>query len=139
MKLVSVLIKGPINSDLNYALSEIENINEGSWQLSISTVGFTYTSPRPQPPRHLAISSNYVMGKFVDENKQTSAGQAVLNICIFGGKAQGTKVVIGMKQQTFFTINNAQQNFSLRFTDVETNTYAAGADVVVLALLRRMA
>ncbi len=139
MKLISVLLKGPISSDLNYALGEIENIHEGSWQITISSVGFTYTAVRPEPPRHLAISSNFVMGKFVDANKQSSAGQAILNICIFGGKSQGTKVVIGMKQQTFFAVNNAQQNLSLRFTDVETSKYASGADVVVLALLRRVA
>ncbi len=136
MKTTSVLLRGEVGSDLVYPLSLIEDVLDGRWEMCVSTIGFTYTTPAPT--QHLAISSNYVMGKFVS-GTSPSAGQTILNLCIFGNRTAGAKTIIGMKQQTYFPVNNAQQFLRVTLKNAETGERPSGANVIALILLRRVA
>ncbi len=138
-KLISVLLKGEIESDIVYPISLIEQVNEGAWEMCITTLGFTYTSEDVVPVSHVAISSNFVLGKSVNDRNEPCGEEAVLNLCIYGNKKVGAKTIIGMRQQTFFAINNAQQNLKLTLRNAATNERLSGSNVVVQVLLRRIA
>ncbi len=132
-----MLLKGSISSDLEYPISVIHNVHEGRWELCISSVAFEYTANTQ--PAYLELSTNFVMGQFVNSRQEPYSGQAVLNLCLYGGKRQGSTTVIGMKQQTFFAVNNAQQILKLSLKESKSGKYPSGSNVNVLLLLRRVA
>ncbi len=136
MKSFSVLLKGDISSDLTYNIGLIETFLDGYWEMCITSVAFTYEEVTT--PAILQIQCNFVSCIYVNQEQQVSAGQRVLNIVIFGGKAVGTKIVIGMKQHDFCEVDKPQPVLRLSFKTVEDNTYIRGAKAVVLAVFRRL-
>ena len=102
----TVLLDGPVVSELTYNIGLLDDLFEGQWELAVSSVGFNYT--RVTSPSVLKIQCNCVTGKFVDARSQLYTAKSILNIAIFGGKAIGTKIVIGMKQRDYFVINTPQ-------------------------------
>ncbi len=138
MRLFTVLLEGPVGTPLTYNIGLLDDLFEGQWELAVSSVGFNYTGVTS--PSVLKIQCNCVTGKFVDARSQLYTAESVLNIAIFGGKAVGTKIVIGMKQRDFFGINTPQQILRVSLIDVETNTFVNGsAKAIILMVFRRVA
>ena len=138
MRSFTALLQGPVNGELTYNIGLLDDLFEGQWELAVSSVGFHYTGATT--PSILKLQCNCVSGKFVDANKQLYTAESVLNIAIFGGKAIGTKIVIGMKQRDYFAVNTPQQILRFSFKDVETDTFVTGsARAVVFVVFRRVA
>ncbi len=137
MSSFSVLLEGPINTELTYHVGLLDNITEGLWELAIASVAFSYFEVTQ--PYILKIQCNSVLGPFVDSNLQVYTSQRVLQLVIFGGKSVGHKVVIGMKQRDFVTINRPEQVLSVTLKNVETDGFVTGAHVYMTIVFRRIA
>ncbi len=133
----SVLLEGPINTVLKYNVGLLENLNEGLWELAISSVAFSYIEATQ--PSILKIQCNSVMGSFVNANLQVYTSERILQLVIFGGKAVGHKMVIGMKQRDYVLINKTQQILEVTLKDVERNDFVSGANVYMTIVFRRIA
>ncbi len=138
MKLITVLLNGNIESDLTYPIGIIEQVNEGQWEISVSSIAFQYTANSPPPVSHVTVSCNFVMGKFVNASLEPFVDQAVLNLLVYGNKPKGMRTIIGLKQREYFSVNNAQQVLRLSLKDSQSGQRLFGSVVTALILLRRI-
>ncbi len=139
--LKTIFLKGTINEALTYPLPLIENIRVGEWQMALSSVSLKYftQSQHPNPIKRvsLKISSNYIMGKDVNEQNEIISKPATISAIQFGGN-YGQSSTIGFKNRDFFTINNPEPNLRISFKTVDTEEFVTGAHVFLLIVLKRV-
>ncbi len=136
MKLQTYTIKGKIDSTLKLDVGKLEpEITQGKWELCLSSVGFSYTT---NVSDHLiAVSTNYVIGKKLNNEKEIVMTPATLAI-VFCGGSPGKKRVMSINKEDFFEINNAQYTLEVNAVDAMSGEPITGVDVVVLLYLRRI-
>ncbi len=138
----SILLKGRIDQTLTYPVGLIAKINEGEWQIALSTISFIYEkedkqNPKPIPREILAVTTNYIMAEDINERSEVILASEVLSLVQYGGP-HNSKRSIGFRNQNFFLINNPQQELRVDLKTVDTNQRTEGAAVFLLLLLRRI-
>ncbi len=136
-----ILLRGTIDQTLKYPLGQIENIQEGEWQLSLISVSFIYNKrnehPADIPRKILKISSNYILTSDINERSEKITVQAPLAVVRYGA-AHGTVATIGFRSQLNYPINNPEQELVIKFTTVDTNMTTSGASVFLYGALKRV-
>ncbi len=137
----SVLLKGSIDETLRFPLGKLENIQEGEWQLALVSVSFRYNSREEHPgniPREiLKVTTNYVMTQELNEHSEKVVVPATLSLLEYGG-VHGSKKTIGFKNQIYFTVNNPEQDFVVKFSTVDTNQMVTGSNVFLFVVVKRI-
>ncbi len=138
----SILLKGRVDQTLKYPLGLIEKIQEGEWQIALSTISFIYDAkdqenPKEIPREVIKVTTNYVMNQEVNELGEVVYIPAVLSTLRYGA-AHESKSTIGFKNQNFYVVNNPQQELQVSLKTVDTNKMTEGSTVFLLLLLRRV-
>ena len=122
MKLIPVLLHGNLTEILKYDLGRVENITQGSWELSIKSLAFTLHKAKETPPKvqkpideFINVYTNYCQGTIV-ENAETllkpyCLSQLHLKLSI------KQKRLYPYKSRDYFEISNATRTFEIFFLD----------------------
>ena len=136
-----IVLRGTIDQTLKYPLGQIENIQEGEWQLSLISVSFIYDNknkhPAEIPRKVLKVTSNYVLTTDINERSEKITVQAPLAVLRYGA-AHASVATIGFRSQLCYTINNPEQELSIKFITIDTNTMTSGASVFLYLVLKRV-
>ena len=128
MKLIPLLLQGKLSETLKYDFGRVQNITQGTWELSIKSIAFNLHKARAEDKKSpqfiqktfdqfINVYVNYCEGPIVEDTatalKPYCLSQIHLKLAI------KQRRLYPYKTRDFFEVNNAKNSFELFFTDSE--------------------
>ncbi len=133
MKICPILLRGTLNSPLQYNIGRVEKTNQGIWEFCISTIACELIKRPPEPGKPPIVQKPfddfcYVYSNFFEGVQVLDAGSTCLKpylISQFHLKLNvGQKKLIAYKSRDFFEINNPTSNFEITITDSQGENFS---------------